>query len=266
VTGKSSGLSHQPTPVIGLPCCTRLAGEISPHVTHAIAEKYAIAITDGMGGLPMLIPALGDRIDPEEAVARLDGLLVTGSRSNVEPHHYGAEKEPELVHDPKRDGLTLPLIRAAVAADLPVLAICRGIQELNVALGGTLHQRVQEVEGRLDHRAPKGTLDERYAHCAHPVALAAGGLFERLADGARELVVNSLHQQGIDRMAPGLEMEAVAPDGLVEAVRLSKAAFIVGVQWHPEHRLAENPFSRALFEAFGQACRARAQRRRLAAA
>jgi putative glutamine amidotransferase len=254
----------EPTPLVGLPCCTRLTGD-TPHVTHAIAEKYALAVVDGAGGLPLLIPALGDRIDPAEVVLRLDGLLVTGSRSNVEPHHYGAEPEPDLVHDPKRDGLTLPLIRAAVAADLPVLAICRGIQELNVALGGTLHQRVQDIEGRFDHRAPKGTLDERYAHAAHPVALAAGGLFERLAGGAREIVVNSLHQQGIDRPAADLAIEAVAPDGQIEGVRLPKAAFIIGVQWHPEHRLLENPFSRGLFAAFGEACRARARRRRLAA-
>jgi putative glutamine amidotransferase len=168
---------------------------------------------------------------------------------------------PDTLHDPARDAVALPLLRAAVKADLPVLAICRGIQELNVALGGTLHQNLHLVPGRLDHRAPKiEALDERYAHRAHSVALTAGGVFEKLA-GARELTVNSLHSQGIDRLGSRLFVEGIAPDGQIEAVSLPQARFIVGVQWHPEFRFADDPFSAKLFAAFGVACREYAARR-----
>jgi putative glutamine amidotransferase len=246
-----------PAPIIGVSCCTRMMGD---HQTHWVSEKYVVAASDAAGGLPILIPALGPRIDVDDLVGRLDGLLLTGSRSNVEPHYYGGASSAEgTLHDAQRDASTLPLIRAAVAADLPVLGLCRGHQELNVALGGTLHQRVHEIPGRLDHRAPEGDVDRRYAHVAHRVTLTPGGLFERLA-GGRELTVNSLHSQGIDRLAPGLVVEATAPDEQIEAVRLPRAAFVVGVQWHPEYRFADSTFSRALFAAFGAACRAYSRR------
>ncbi len=160
------------------------------------------------------------------------------------------------LHDPDRDATTLPLIREAVRRNLPVLAICRGIQELNVALGGTLHQRIFEMRERFNHRRRKGpmTLDERYGP-AHSVALSPEGILVRLA-GAAEIMVNSLHGQGIDRPAPDLLVEAVAPDGQIEGVSLPGARFVVGVQWHPEYKVMENPFSRALFAAFAQACHA----------
>jgi putative glutamine amidotransferase len=253
--------NREPSPVIGVICCLRREGD---HTLHGVAEKYIIAAAEGAGGVPLLVPAVGDKVAAEEMVTRLDGLLLPGSRSNVEPHHYGGPPSlPETPHDPARDGMSLPLIRAAVAADVPVLAICRGIQELNVALGGSLHQRLAEVPGRIDHRAVKGSLELRYGYHAHAVSFAAGGYFERLA-GAAGLIVNSLHHQGIDRPAPGLVIEATAPDGQIEAVRLPSARFVVGVQWHPEYRLAEEPFSCALFGAFGEACRAYARRRRAA--
>ncbi len=246
-------------PLVGLPCCTRLVGE---HPTHWVGEKYIVAVSDAAGALPMLIPALAELVVPAEAVRRLDGLLLTGSRSNVEPHHYEGEPSAEgTAHDPPRDALTLPLIREAVAAAMPVLAICRGIQELNVALGGSLHQRIHEVPGRLDHRAPQGAAEVRYAHAAHAVRLAPGGALERLA-GAPELTVNSLHAQGIDRLADELVVEATAPDGQIEAVRHRSAPFVVGIQWHPEYRVMDNAFGRALFAAFGAACRAFARQRR----
>jgi putative glutamine amidotransferase len=249
-------------PLIGIICCVRIEGD---HVLHSVSEKYITAAVDAAGGLPVLLPALGSRIEAKEAVAHLDGVLVPGSRTNVEPHHYDSEPAvPDFLFDPARDGMSLPILRAAVSADVAVLAICRGIQELNVALGGSLHQRLQELPGRLDHRAPKGEVDVRYAYAAHPVALTPGGLFERLNDGAPSLVVNSLHQQGIDRLAQGLVVEATAPDGQIEAVRHARARFVVGVQWHPEWRHADQHFSRALFAAFGEGCRA-AQRRRRAA-
>ncbi len=253
-----TGSTDRP-PLVGLPCCTRLMGE---HPTHWVGEKYITAVSDAADAVPLLVPALAHRLDPEDIVARIDGLLLTGSRSNVEPHHYGGAPSVEgTLHDPPRDALTLPLIRAAINGGLPVLAICRGIQELNVALGGTLHQRLHEVAGRLDHRAPEGGAERRYAHDAHRVRLAPGGLLERLA-GTTALVVNSLHAQGIDVLAPALVVEAEAPDGQIEAVRHRSAPFVVGVQWHPEYRVLDNAFGRALFAAFGAACRGVARTRR----
>ncbi|HUK00420.1 MAG TPA: gamma-glutamyl-gamma-aminobutyrate hydrolase family protein [Stellaceae bacterium] len=254
---------REPLPVIGIVCCVRTEGE---HTFHTVGEKYIVTVTDAVGGLPLLIPAAGDRVGAEESVQRLDGLLFTGSRTDIEPHHYGGtDLLPERKIDPKRDQTSLPLLRAAARLDLPVLAICRGMQELNVALGGSLHTVLHEVPGRLDHRAPKrDTMDERYAHLAHPVELAPGGFFAALNGGAATLDVNSLHFQGIDRLAAGLVVEATAPDGQIEGVYLPQARFIVGVQWHPEYRHQETPFSRALFAAFGDACRAHARRRRAA--
>lgn len=253
----------EPPPVIGLVCCVRTEGD---HTFHTVSEKYVVTVVNAVGGLPLLVPAAGDRVAAEEAVRRLDGLLLPGSRTDIEPHHYGGSAlPPERKVDPKRDETSLPLLRAAARMNLPVLAICRGMQELNVALGGSLHGVLHEVPGRLDHRAPKrDTMDERYAHDAHSVAFTPGGFFAALNGGATELVVNSLHFQGIDRLAPGLVVEATAPDGQIEGVRVPQARFIVGVQWHPEHRHQEQPFSRALFAAFGDACRAHARRRRAA--
>jgi putative glutamine amidotransferase len=171
----------------------------------------------------------------------------------VHPSQYGGEpSHPEILHDPERDATTLPLIREAVRRELPILAICRGIQELNVALGGTLHQRVHEVPGRLNHRSRKDSPDGPYGP-AHSVALTPGGLLALLA-GTAEVMVNSLHSQGIDRPAPRLRVEAMAPDGQIEAVSLLGARFVVGVQWHPEYKVLENPLSKALFSAFADAC------------
>jgi putative glutamine amidotransferase len=255
-----------PFAIIGIQCCRReIVTQTGPHLAHAVVKKYVDAVTLGAQGTPMLIPAEGDAAVAEAIIGRIDGLLVPGSPSNVEPRHYEGEPSlPETLHDPARDSIVLPLLRAAVKADLPVLAICRGIQELNVALGGTLHQQVHQVPGRLDHRAPElESADDRYAHCAHTVTLTEGGFFGQLA-GSRQLTVNSLHHQGIDRLAGCLAIEAVAPDGQIEAVRIPGARFIVGVQWHPEFRFADNPFSAKLFAAFGTACRARVKARRVA--
>ena len=155
------------------------------------------------------------------------------------------EPDPDDPRDRKRDATTLPLIRAAIAADLPILAICRGCQELNVALGGTLHPRVHELDGRIDHRSRHIPLEGRYEYVAHPAHLAPGGMLARLF-GCGELIVNSLHWQGIDRVAPGLAVEATAPDGTIEAVRHTGAGFVLGVQWHPEYRVMETRCRRAL--------------------
>jgi putative glutamine amidotransferase len=238
------------TPLIGIPTCLRKTNE---RVFHGVNERYPTAVIEATGCLPVLIPAVGSKVDLRPVLDKLDGILLTGSPSNVHPSQYGGEQShPETLHDPDRDATTLPLIREAVRRDLPILAICRGIQELNVALGGTLHQRVHELPGRLNHRSRKDSPDGPYGP-SHAVALTAGGLLASLA-GTLEIMVNSLHSQGIDRPAPELRVEAVAPDGQIEAVSLPKALFVVGVQWHPEYRIRENPFSTLLFAAFAQAC------------
>ncbi|UEM03083.1 gamma-glutamyl-gamma-aminobutyrate hydrolase family protein [Skermanella rosea] len=258
--------ASKPLPLVGIPACIRPLGH---HPFHIAGDKYIRAVSDGAGALPMVIPALGGSLDLEDLVARLDGLLVTGSPSNVEPARYGGPASiAGTLHDPDRDATTLPLIRAAIAAAVPVLAICRGIQELNVALGGTLHQRVQELPGRLDHRADDTRpVEEQYAK-VHPVRLTPGGVLAGIvADGAGdgagtgEIRVNSIHAQAIDRLADGLSVEAVAPDGIIEAVSVTgAAAFALAVQWHPEWRFWECPDSTALFRAFGAACADRARR------
>ncbi|MGH7047898.1 MAG: gamma-glutamyl-gamma-aminobutyrate hydrolase family protein [Stellaceae bacterium] len=241
----------RPVPIIGIPACMR---KIKERVVHTVADKYPSALIDVAGCVPLLIPAIGSRIDVAAVLDALDGLLLSGSPSNVHPSEYGCEPlDDNILYDLERDATTLPLIREAVRRDLPVLAICRGIQELNVALGGTLHQRVHELPGRLNHRSREENPDGAYGP-AHAVTLGAGGLLAKLA-GTDTVVVNSLHSQGIDRPAAALRIEAVAPDGQIEAVSLPGARFIVGVQWHPEFKALENPLSAALFSAFAAACR-----------
>ena len=241
-------------PLVGIPTCLRTVNE---RLFHGVNDRYPSAVLDAAGCLPVLIPAVGSKVDVRAVLSRLDGLLLTGSPSNVHPSHYGAEpSDPEILYDPERDATTLPLIREAIRRDLPILAICRGIQELNVALGGTLHQQVHEVPGRLNHRSRRDSSDGPYGP-AHRVTLTAGGLLASLA-GAPEARVNSLHSQGIDRPAVSLRVEAVAPDGQIEAVSLPEARFVVGVQWHPEYKAVDDPFSSALFSAFAMACGAAA--------
>jgi putative glutamine amidotransferase len=208
-----------------------------------------------------MIPAFGDHLDIAQVLGNVDGLLFTGSPSNVEPHRYGgAPSMPGTLHDPERDATTLPLITAALKAGVPVLALCRGFQEMNVALGGTLHQRVHEVSGYAVHKEnPNDPLHVQYGP-SHAVNLCDGGLLRRLA-GRNRVEVNSLHSQGVAKLAKGVVVEAVADDGLIEAFRVDVEAFALAIQWHPEWRVRENPFSSAIFEAFGDACRQRAARR-----
>jgi putative glutamine amidotransferase len=240
-------------PLIGIPADRRMLGL---HPFHVVGDKYARAVLDGAGGLPLLIPALAEELELDELLARLDGVMFTGSPSNVEPHHYsGPPSEPGTLHDPARDATTLPLIRKAVASGVPVLGICRGFQEMNVAFGGTLHQKVQEVEGRLDHREDTNRELEVQYGPAHEIILEPRGLLHGMA-GTDRILVNSLHSQGIDRLGGDLSIEARAPDGLIEAFRVERAKrFAVAVQWHPEWKVMSNPFSRALFAAFGAASR-----------
>lgn len=256
-------MSSAQRPVIGVVACFK---EIPPHPYQATQEKYLRAIIDGAGGIPLLVPSLGQSdIAIARVLERLDGMLFTGSPSNVEPHHYqGTSSVSGTLHDPRRDDTTLPTIRLAVDAGVPVLGICRGFQEMNVALGGSLHQRVHEVGPYHDHREnAEEPLETQYA-ARHAVILEPGGLFAEWHPEPR-LMVNSLHWQGVDRLAAGLVVEASAEDGLVEAFRIADPnRFAVAVQWHPEWRVRENPFSQHLFAAFGQACRARLQARETA--
>ncbi|UVS96475.1 gamma-glutamyl-gamma-aminobutyrate hydrolase family protein [Burkholderia glumae] len=243
-------------PVVAVSADRGMAG---PHPSHSAGEKYLDAVVDGAGALAFVLPALGERQPIPDLLAALDGLLLTGSYSNLEPQRYhGPASAPGTLHDPARDATVLPLARAAIAAGVPVLALCRGLQELNVTFGGTLHPRLHEVPGLADHREDKtAPLAAQYGP-AHAVRLVPGGLLARLAGGAAEVQVNSLHAQGIDRLGEGLLVEAVAPDGLIEAVSVRDApGFVLGVQWHPEWQFAQHPLSRAIFAAFGEACRAR---------
>ena len=247
-------------PLIGIPADRRLLG---PHPFHCVGEKYLMAVAEAADALPVVVPSLGaDGLDLDELLRHFDGVLLTGSPSNVEPRHYdGPPSDPETLHDPQRDATTLPLIPRAVAAGLPVFAICRGFQEMNVAYGGALWQKVHEVPGLADHREDKeAPLDVQYGP-AHELRLEPGGLLERLAGGDR-VVVNSVHGQGVQTLGPGLVVEGRAPDGLVEAFRVAGApGFTLAVQWHPEWKAMQNPFSRAMFAAFGDAARARSRGR-----
>ena len=248
------------SPLIGIPACVR---SLDTQPFHTVGEKYVTAVTNGAGGLPLLIPSLGEVFDMRDLVRRLDGLLITGSPSNVAVDLYsGKPDRPDSPQDPKRDATTLPLIRAALDDGLPVFCICRGIQELNVALGGTLHTMVHEQPGWGDHRAIKtDDLDAKYAP-RHRVDLTPDGEMAKLL-GKKQIQVNSLHWQAIDRLADRLVIEGRSDDGVIEAVRVSDAAsFALGVQWHPEYKVTESTISMMLFQAFGKAARARSKSRR----
>ncbi len=234
---------------------------------HATGLMNSAAIADVAGALPLMVPADPALADLDTLLARCDGFLFTGGRPNVHPSEYGQPETPRHgSFDRARDRLTLPLIRACIDRGQPVFGICRGFQEFNVALGGTLHPEIRDLPGRMNHRMPPdGTLEERFA-LRHKVRLRPGGVFARLL-GVEEIMVNSLHGQGIELPAPGIEIEGFAPDGTPEALVVKDApGFAIAVQWHPEWRAAEDPVSRALFRAFGEAARAWQQRRVAAAA
>lgn len=240
-------------PRVGIVCDYRMLG---PHPFHAVGEKYIAAVRDGAQTLPLLIPVLEPAIPPEEILAAVDGLFFTGSPSNVAPVRYNGQAPRDGTWlDEKRDATALPLLLAAIEKGVPTFCVCRGFQELNVALGGTLHQHVQEVPGRADHREDKtAELDVQYGP-AHDVRVGEGGVLSKLLP-EKSFRVNSLHSQGIDQLAASLFAEAVAPDGQIEAVSLPSArGFLLGVQWHPEWKWSTNPVSRALFGAFGAAIR-----------
>jgi putative glutamine amidotransferase len=249
-------------PLIGISCCVKAFGTFGTP-NHAASNSYVHVVLGPVGGLPVLLPAAGPEV-VADLLPRLDGLILTGSRSNVWPGHYeGPDHAPGTPEDLQRDSTTLPLIRAAVEAGLPLLAICRGMQELNVALGGSLDQRIQDLDGRMDHSTPSDqALPSVRVGKAHAVRLAGNGQLAAMLGGAAALPVNSLHNQGVQRLAPRLNAEAWAPDGTVEAVTCSDAAgYLLGVQWHPEYDWERDQSSCRIFEVFGDACRAWAARR-----
>lgn len=260
---RNTGEKPSRRPVVGVPCDVKMLG---PHPFHAVGEKYIAAIAEGADCLPILIPVPPAPIDHDEIFALCDGIFLTGSWSNVHPDTYGgAPARDGVLHDSQRDILTLPLIRATVARGMPLLCVCRGFQEMNVAFGGTLHQHLEEAPAepgyapRLDHREDKDApLAEQYGP-AHEVRIEPGGQLGQIIR-TQTIWVNSLHGQGVDRIGNGLAVEARAPDGTIEALSAASAeSFALAVQWHPEWRFQENPVSLNLFHAFGDAVRAHAR-------
>ncbi len=244
-------------PLILLPGCNRMLGQ---HAFHVVGKKYVDAVRLA-GGLPLVVPN-ADPAEMTELLDRADGVFLTGAAANVHPSHFGEDvHDPTLPLDTERDAFTLPFIPQLLARGIPLFAICRGAQETNVALGGSLHQAVQELPGHADHRAaPQAPAEEQYGP-AHSVAVVPGGVLERVL-GAVSFDVNSVHAQAVNRLAEGARVEARAPDGLIEASSFPSApGFNLCVQWHPEWQAAGNAVSMKLLQAFGAACRAFQQRR-----
>lgn len=251
-----NGLKRKP--VVLVPACNRQLGE---HPFHVVGKKYIDAVRLA-GALPLVVPtALPEDLDALLELA--DGVLLTGSPSNVHPAHFDeAVLDAALPLDADRDAWTLPLVPRVLERGMPLLAICRGTQEVNVALGGTLHQAVHAVGPYADHRAPDGQPAAVQYGPAHVVEVVPGGLLDQLVE-VRRFHVNSVHGQAVSQPAPGLRVEARAPDGLIEAFSVAEAkGFNLCVQWHPEWQAASNPVSMRLLQGFGAACRDWRDRRR----
>lgn len=256
----ASQTKPQRRPVVGV-IADRIA--FHGHPAHAVLNGYVRALAEVSRAMPVLLPAGAEALDSGTLLDTLDGLLLTGSPSNVAAERYGAAPLPaSTVQDPHRDAAVLGMLPALIDAGLPILAVCRGFQEINVLYGGTLERAVHAQPGRLDHR--EGDHDrpiQRWYDDNHAIRMVPGGRLEKLA-GVQEAMVNSLHHQGIDRLGDGLRAEAHAPDGLVEAFSIAGAAqFTLAVQWHPEMRVDDCALARAMFDAFGDACRARHEHR-----
>ena len=246
-------------PLVWLPACHRNLDLSDPGGYTVLADRSAAAVT-ALGLQPVLFP-MAAAADVDHLLQLVDGVLLTGSPSNVEATRFGADALPTDLLDPRRDALTMALVPAALETGTPLLGVCRGLQEMNVALGGSLHQEVHAEAGLMDHREPDDEdLAVQFA-LRHDVLLTADSAFAQWAGGTRAQV-NSLHGQGLKRLAQTLVPEALAPDGLVEGVRLEGAKdFAFGVQWHPEWRHQTHPFYQRMLEAFAEACRDHRQRR-----
>lgn len=242
-------------PLVGVISDRRL---IEPHYFQMVGEKYLQALVDAAGVYPVALPSLASGLESPEILDRLDGLFLTGNPSNVEPMNYsGSPSRHGTLHDPERDHAAFSLIPEVIGAGVPLFAVCRGFQEMNVAFGGSLHQLVHEVPGYHLHKEdPDEPVELQYAP-SHPVSFTAGGQLQEIT-GLPAASVNSLHSQAVDRLGEGLDVEARADDGLIEAFSVSNAtAFALGVQWHPEWQVTDSAASMAIFQAFGDACRVR---------
>ncbi|MYM64816.1 gamma-glutamyl-gamma-aminobutyrate hydrolase family protein [Pseudomaricurvus sp. HS19] len=242
-------------PLVGVICDIR---RYDLHEYHTAGDKYLLALTQAADVVPVLIPAMADELEIEQWLSRVDGVFLTGAYSMADPALYGEEKiDRPYEYDARRDAQAAALIHALRAADKPLLGVCRGMQDMNVALGGSLYQAVHDEADLSDHREDKeGDIEIQYGP-VHDVTLVPGGLLHHIVD--RESIrVNSLHSQGIRRLADDLQPEAIAEDSLIEAISVKGMTFGLGVQWHPEWRVNENPTQKLIFEAFGQACRASA--------
>ncbi|MEZ9831937.1 gamma-glutamyl-gamma-aminobutyrate hydrolase family protein [Vibrio breoganii] len=242
-------MSDSRKPIIGVVSCSKSLGG---YQIQAVNEFYLDAVTD-FGGLPIVISPRSTSDDLKAMLDVCDGFLFPGSHSNVAPHRYGAE-HVELKTDEARDEISISLLRHAIDRDIPCLGICRGFQEMNVALGGTLTPAVHE-SGYNDHRESQtDDFSEKYAP-SHPVLVQENSKFERWLSqynwqNTQSFDVNTLHNQGVKTLAPTLMVEATAPDGLIEAFSLPDQRFFVGVQWHPEWQATSNQFSKILFKEF----------------
>ena len=242
-------------PVVGIIGNSYLMNDQYP--THAGGTMNSDAVANVAGCMPLLIPADPRFLSVDELLATCDGFLLTGGRPNVHPEEYGEpETEAHGAFDRARDAIVLPLVRACVERGQPFLGICRGFQEVNVAMGGTLYPEIRDLPGRMNHRMPPdGTLEEKFA-LRHTVKMSENGVFHRLF-GAQEVMTNTLHGQGIKRPGARVVIDGYAPDGTPEAIYVKDApGFTLSVQWHPEWDAANDPVSRPLFQAFGDAVRA----------
>lgn len=240
-------------PVLGIICCRRKAG---PEIAQSVMERYVAAAMRYADCAALLVPSMPDYMQPSEVVGRLDGILLTGSPSNVRPSRYGdAIDDPPGPLDDSRDETMLRLVDSALENKRPVFGICRGFQELNVAFGGTLRRDVGEDGRALAHHAPlEAAFDQMFDH-EHMVELTPGGVLSHAYD-RNKLLVNSVHFQGADKVGQGLKVEARAPDGLVEAFSASvNTAPVLAVQWHPEWQPAEHSDSQTFFKLLGRALR-----------
>jgi len=260
---KSAPAPGAATPMIGVPCSLidMPAGRLK---VHGAAQRYIEVLAELYGCMPIQIPAIGDNLNFGDMAARLDGLMLTGGRANVEPFHFGGTPfPPDEPIDPARDATVIGMIRACIAAEVPIFGSCRGIQEMNVALGGSLHYRVHMMDGKLDHRMPRGQNipREEVFKLRHGIEMEAGSAFAEWA-GATEVMVNSLHGQAVDRLASDLEVTAVSTDGIIEGIRLKNdTSFTVGVQWHAEIDPEGHQLSGRLYEEFVAAAAKRANAR-----
>jgi putative glutamine amidotransferase len=243
-----------PRPVLGVIACNRIVGS---EPAQAVMDRYIRAAMTHADVAALIIPSLPDLMNAAEVAPRLDGVLLTGTPSNVAPQRYG-EQAGDGPFDEGRDEIALAMVSRMIDADKPVFGVCRGFQEINVAMGGTLRRDASSSDQLLRHHAPDGaSFDAMFEHL-HPVHLSAGGMLAR-ALGKTDLTVNSVHYQGIGALGPGLTIEAMAPDGLVEAYSARpNTAPVVAVQWHPEWDAASNPDSQAFFRLLGQAMRGEA--------